>query len=380
MPGVRGVVLAGGRAVSGARVAAFAHDGNRYERDGFGVRWNPDPVANVASDANGEFLVTLREPGSYVLRVEAEGFAPGHIGPLDVEPRTGASGLVARLGTGGAIEGTVRVAAGRSPLGTVVAFSSGDGFAFTRRVGADGAFRAERLVPGRWLVAAVDEEIAASGARLTTWRSGARDEIPWNCEVVEGETTRFDLDVAGAPPIACELAGALTVDGAAPGPWSVTLLPARREASGSRSAEFLERGRLDAEGRFHARVRTAGDALLLLVALEGPLASLRIAAPISLAEGANEWRLDVATARVRVECAPWGEDEERALGVVWVGPDGAFAVLPLEDAQAQDLTAPAGRLALVRLGDIDPGLTADRWPALAEATVAPGASAALRAP
>ncbi|MFG0316749.1 MAG: sigma-70 family RNA polymerase sigma factor, partial [Planctomycetota bacterium JB042] len=159
LPPLTGVVTLDGDPVEGASVRVHRMATVRTQADGFPVRVSPPREAQGATDADGSFVLTLREAGAYVVRVEADGAAPAEIGPFEYEPTIGVAPLDVRLGEGGVLAGRVLPPPGRSAAGTIVGISRGDGYARTARVGADGRFRFERLIPGRYHVVRHDREL-----------------------------------------------------------------------------------------------------------------------------------------------------------------------------------------------------------------------------
>ncbi len=406
VPTLRGRVLADGQPVEGALVAAFQQGTERHEKNGFRVDRDPRDVAHASSDANGDFLLTLRSGGRYVLRASAPGRAASEVELDDYDPRRGLSGITFELTRGGSIEGRVLVPPGREPAGVIVAFSRGDGFAFTRRAETDGTYRAKLLTPGRWEVRRVEFELHPVYMSMRNWPRGAWDEIPTNCEVVEGGVTRFDLDLGGGASALVSIEGQVLVDGRPAGAWSVALLrgslsstssttsTSTGRAAGSGSAEPQmdptvgrsangdpePSARLDLEGRFVLHSGSGGPARLVLTAVGGELDGMRLVAPIELTEGSNPWHLDMPTAKVSVSNVTISERPEDLVCIVWIGKDGTFAVRPLMQAGETTMTIPAGRLKLWRFDESVVDLDPSQWPALAEVEVRPGESATLRVP
>lgn len=198
LPGVRGRVLANGAPVPGARVTLSETASQQTWNCGFPVRVAASPAAGTTGDGSGEFALTLLRSGTFILRAEADDFAPAELGPLFIDKERGAQGLEIELTGGGAIEGRVLPLPGGSPAGVIVAISRGDARATSQRVGADGRFRFEKLLPGSWLIARYDAEVYP-GNQMSMIEAVPFDEaeIRTNCTVVEGGTTRFDLDLAG---------------------------------------------------------------------------------------------------------------------------------------------------------------------------------------
>jgi hypothetical protein len=280
------------------------------------------------------------------------------------------------LGTGGAIEGRVLVADGRSPAGTIVGFSRGDGRASTVRVGEDGTFRVERLMPGPWLVQRMDAELRPNHSSASLDPGPPWNELPSSCIVHEGETTRFDLDL-GAGDAAFVLAGLLSIDGAAPGAWTAALL----EPVGGERHATVASAAVDLHGRFELRARAAGPTRLVLTARDADLAGLRLLATVELRGPRTEWGAALRRASVRwsVQGTPEVDGAPRAL--VCEPASGLRALLPVDAARVADgavLGFLAGRARLVRFDESATEPDPLAWPALEQASIEPGATAVLR--
>ncbi|MFT5154858.1 MAG: hypothetical protein ACI841_004866, partial [Planctomycetota bacterium] len=223
LPGVQGRVIVDGRPLQGATISALRATDGRASHNGLPVRWGPGPNASAVSDAEGSFSVTVRSAGSYIIQAHAEGLAVAEAGPFDIEPRQGRVGIELNLTAGGQIEGYVLAGSGRSVAGTIVAANRGDGRARTVRVAADGYYRFESLTPGPWQIVKHSEEISPKRSS-STLEPGARAAVPPTCQVVEGQSTRFDLDLGGgSATIAVQ--GRVSVNGLAPGAWRAQLVP-----------------------------------------------------------------------------------------------------------------------------------------------------------
>ncbi|NOT30979.1 MAG: carboxypeptidase regulatory-like domain-containing protein [Planctomycetes bacterium] len=223
-PGVRGRVVAGGEPVAGARVALHrASPRSRIEDQGYLTLADPRAEDRTSTDADGRFTLKLREPDTYVVRAEAPGYAASDTGALELALESGRSGLELALGRGGNLEGRVRVAPGHEPSGVIVSLNRGDAFPRTLRSDSEGRFSFEGLTPGPWQLARGRMEFNPQGGG--TAYSGADEPIvlPFNCTIVEGETTYQDLDLSDYEP--CVLSGVLRVNGAPAPDWSVAGWP-----------------------------------------------------------------------------------------------------------------------------------------------------------
>ena len=199
------------------------------ERDGFRLTTESWSEATTTSDGDGRFVLYpptadagSHASGLFVLRAEAPGHALTELGPRAFDARQGEE-LELCLLQGGAIEGRARAASGLDPTGLLLAFHRGDGKILTRRIGPDGHYRIDGLTSGPWEVRVLDDEL--HGQRSSSSSSYHEDGAPpfdaWSCTVVEGETTRHDVDLGAFAP--CGLRGSLSLAGRALERWSATL-------------------------------------------------------------------------------------------------------------------------------------------------------------
>lgn len=196
LPAIAGRVTIDGVAASNALIELRrACDPASTLVNGFPARSMPTSDQATA-DADGRFSLATEEEGELFLRASAPGRASLDVGPWDFGVDALPQELALELTRGGAIEGRVLRSDDRDPAGTIVGLSCGDGSPRTQRVGADGSFRFEALPPGNYAVTRRDEEIDPNGTEITTWPGHGRSFDP-NCTVVEGRTTRFDLELTG---------------------------------------------------------------------------------------------------------------------------------------------------------------------------------------
>ena len=227
LPGIRGRVLdPSGRPLPDASVVAVeAWDG--YARiDGFPARVMDSPVrgSSTSTDPDGRFRYTERRRASLYVRVEAEGFAPFEVGPIDHRPEVGLDLGELRMGLGGALEGSVFDVDGEPVPGAVVAVNRGDGAPRTVRTDSDGRYRFERLTPGPWQVRRRDAEFDSLGAYSTRHLPLPMGRgLDADVVVTEGGITSFDL--APENDGLSLLTGRVLVDGRPAVGWSVRLTP-----------------------------------------------------------------------------------------------------------------------------------------------------------
>lgn len=188
LPTIRGRVLADGRPLAGVRVGLHPAIAGGLIVDGLRCVMEPSPAFEARTAEDGTFVLNCEVRDDVWVRAEAEGWAGADLGPL---PPGGGEPIELRLTHGGAIEGRVQLADGSNPEGAIVAINHGDGRGRTARAGPNGFYRFEGLAPGAWQVHRVQSEIRPD-TRIT-YGDRSRDPIQWDCRVVAGETTVFDV-------------------------------------------------------------------------------------------------------------------------------------------------------------------------------------------
>lgn len=368
--GLRGVVLAAGEPVAGARSALHRAVERATEHNGFPVYMEFHPACSETTDDEGAFVLPIPERDDYYLRVEAEGWAPAELGPLALAPASERTERI-ELGPGGALEVHVRSGTGASVAGQIVAINRGDCRARTRRSGPEGTLLFERLTPGPWQVCLVEQELRP-GEEMTQEGTKEREEIPWNCQVIEGRVTAFVLWMEERGSGRCRLDGRLVLDGKPAQDWL-----ARLEGTQAKAGEPVP---LSSEGRFSLATDGPGPYRLFLTpnALE-PEDALVILAPVELREGTTEWFLGLETGSLEGTIGSASEDEltfcERELGSTRI-----FAPLvPDEEGRFRRPRVPAGKGRIVRYDPQRP-LEEQEPRVLLEVEIAVGKTTAVQIP
>jgi RNA polymerase sigma factor (sigma-70 family) len=378
LPGIQGRVVRGEDPVAGARVIAYesAAPKRDVEHSGFPARYVPafqhGSEPSASSDSEGRFLLTLRKSGRFYLYIEDGGRAPGEFGPFEFDHRAGLRGVEIRLPAGGAIEGRVLMPPGRNPEGVIVGANRGDLRPRTQRVGLDGRFRFEGLAPGRWQVERRERELAegAGGWSMTT--VDREVEFGWSCEVREGATTKFDLDLSEERR--CTLRGKLVIDGQPAKAWIAQL-----QVPGKASlANRLPGSALDAQGEFAVSTDKPGTYELVLQSPPEQGEESSLGQRVELTSGDKQWSATLHTGQISGTSPP-GTDAPVMLTLqcedgIWVhaivAPDAAGRFGPL--------SLPAGKLEVKRLeSDGANGMT---WKALRQEELQPGGTLVLELP
>jgi hypothetical protein len=189
---LRGRVLAQGEPVAGASVSRFPDAGNvSLTVNGFRAVHDGWPEAGATTDAEGRFELPFSGDERQWIRADAPGFAPSELGPLVPDESVA---LELALVRGGVIEGVVLLPGGADAEGTILGLSRGDGFGRSYRAGPGGRYRFEGLTPGPWQLLQLEREIDPQSGNTVRMRSS--EPIEWSCEVRDGRTTRFDLDLS----------------------------------------------------------------------------------------------------------------------------------------------------------------------------------------
>jgi RNA polymerase sigma-70 factor, ECF subfamily len=326
---VRGRVATDVGPAAGAHVLAYmvTPADQRCTHDGLPLAHFPDPEAEMRTDETGAFSLPLVRKEKYVVRVELDGFAPSETQPLAFDPAADIEGVEVRLGHGGAIEGRVLTPTGRSPEGTIAMAHRGDARPRSVRVGSDGRFRFEGLIPGPWIVARGEHDVPAA-APSTSYGPG-RSEFRWTCTVEEGRTTTRDIDLTGAAD--ASLRGRFaTTEAAGTQGWTVALVADTFGLATPAAGPVT----LGADGAFQLVAPSAGRWRLLLVS---PDSALRIYDSVTLPVGETPWKLDLSFGRVEGTAEP-----SRAVGCIWESSDGRWAL-------AETTSDREGRFAISRI-------------------------------
>jgi|GEM_PF-2194633 len=346
LPGLHGVVRIAAGPLEGARVSLhrLTPEGRTITNCGFRCRLDPKVLDEAESDAAGVFVVTPREEGRYVVRIERDGLAPAEAGPFTLTPGLQTEPIEVCMSQGGAIEGQVVILpVGEDPTGTIVAIHRGDGFPCTVRADGDGFFRCTALLPGPWRVEECDEEIWRDDLCYGPTQIPFENEVQWNCEVFEGRTTRFDLNLADAG--AYRLEGILTMDGRPLEGWIAWLCPL--DAVFFDNSGQWPTATVDPDGCFELSSSEPGDHRLVIK----NAASARehvFFDDIYLGGSITPWRCDLTCGSVLIDgLKPSARD---SFGLVYLG-EGEISymsrVLPDANGECRLKPVPAGTGRLV---------------------------------
>jgi hypothetical protein len=367
--GLSGRVVTEDGAMEGARISLHreAEPRRTVEVIDFACRSERDEADHATTGPDGSFVLCPSEPGRYFLRAVKKGFAPAEAGPLDLDPRERREGVELAFTAGGTIAGRVVVTSGRDPAGIVVGASRGDGFPIVACAGRDGAYRFEHLTPGPWRV----EKRTANELDESRWSQirfsaeGTREK--WSCTVVEGETTRHDLDLSHET--VCRLDGRIVTKALLSGSWYVDLAlfdqrpPVRGDSR--YHGEELESS-VPCNGRFSLKSLAAGMHVLKLRGLFETGRKLKIEELIDLTGGETSWEWNVPLATIEVRPPSSGLEEKQRLTCFWKGEGDRIAYMGFDmdpDSPVKLYPVPAGQFRIVKWG---------RDPAMAPSILAEG--------
>lgn len=216
---VTGVVYADDKPLKGAWVMLGQVMGDDFTptTQGFRTRIFDSGGHTTTTNEKGEFEVNMPKlwgPATGVALVAAaDGWAATE---QVIEPdENGAHGIKLVLTRGGSIEGQVLVAAGDSTHGKVVAASRGDGRILEARVDSEGQYRFDHMAAGPWEVRVQDQ---SEEMVISIMDASELGPFTGDCEVIEGQTTRHDLDERGKLR---QLDGQLSFNGEPASGWTV---------------------------------------------------------------------------------------------------------------------------------------------------------------
>ena len=382
LPGVHGLVRTRtGQPAAGAKIGLYRTIPERLEveHDGFRLTLESNSASNATTDAEGRFVLYPPtgkalgyETDLFVLRATAPGHAPTELGPRAFDPHERVE-LELQLVGGGAIEGRATTAPGVDPIGVLLAFHRGDGKVQTQRLGPDGRYRLEQLTPGPWEVRALDDERygSRSGSRSTLHDGPVPPFDGWSCVVVEGETTRYDVDLGERAP--CTLRGELAFGGRALEGWTASL-----ELPGSYGDVVLAAVALDERGRFELVAPRGGRHRLALRGPEEAHGRLELTEELELHPGELAWRVALEPSRLEGGGARGSGTRERFYAYEWFGAvpghelQARVRILPGADGSFVLPCLPAGRGKILRNDPPAQGQSIAPWSELAEFELRPG--------
>ena len=350
--GLRGTVTAAGEPVGYAEVMLYKlyPDDAFVTGNGFRMIRRVTPVSSARTDTAGHFHVQVPDVGSFVLAAEARAgsaeFGPfAHVeGPVELT-----------LGHGGAIEGSVLVPSGSRAVGTIVGVNRGDGKPRTVRVGPDGRYRFEGLAPGPWEVRVCGQEAVETGYSVYHTTGNEPPPPPWVCDVIEGETTLFDVDLREREP--CRLSGRLIVAAGAD-EWTASLWPGY--LWGERGTARVPAVALDPSGEFELEMNEPGRHRLHL-SRTTKHGEQQLSAAVRLEPGANTWEIELPLGSLSGDGAGLRQAASVEFYHVWRGPLRSTCLTPIQPDLRGEFAlnqVPAGRARIVRYdaerGALDP--------------------------
>lgn len=368
IPRLEGVVRTmGGKAVEGAALSVRPLAKQVVKIAGLPSLVESSVEASGSTDSGGRFALTLREDGEFMLRAEADGYAPAEFGPFRYEPGEGLAKVELTMSDGGSVEGRV-IDGDLVRQQHIVMLSRGDGVAVTVRTNLDGDYRFEHVAPGPCLLRVVPEMLVSGGSGSSSTWGRPYKRIEGDVLAAEGVTSRFDLVIGkGLPPVT--LKGRFDLTGLDPARFRASMMPATSDQGSGLETQPV---RVGSDGAFQLRGGKPGRYTLLLVDgdAESEADALRIAATVDLAVGRNDWALKVGVGRIVTGSAA----DPAAESLFWRGPSGEFAVRPLPAVgeACEFLSGTVYRVPLVALMQVGELLDLDRVEALGSVELTAG--------
>jgi len=302
---VHGVLTAAGEPVVKGIVQLIParEPGTAWYIHGFPARLGGGNLEGTYTDEEGRYSLPIGDPGLYVLFAEAPGWAAIERDPIELDPRREEE-IDLELTGGGAIEGFVRTSPGQSPAGLTVKLCRGDMRVHDVRTDERGWYRREGLTPGPWMIrATVEPASKATGAfaGIIDEKEDVEDFVfPRDCAVVEGETTRYDLDLTSDDR--GRLRGSVSIDGMRDGSFSVRLT--RGEDPWYHEGHVAKAGSLDPSGEFaFDEELEIGEYWLVLTSAGSRLGDAQVVSRVEVKAGENVHEIALSTAALsgRVE-------------------------------------------------------------------------------
>ncbi len=340
---VRGRVIADGRGVPGASLLLCQQPELLWTMsNGYVTLVDKANAPRATSGEQGDFVLDLERDGRYAILADAPGYARTWFGPVLLSEATGLSDLEIPLGSGGVLEGDVLVPPGRSPAGVTVGINCGDGDPRVQTVDAGGHFRFEHVMPGNWELRQ-DLPNGSVGEESFQKRDGKRlpARIREDARIVEGETTRRDLDLREQTASALDIE--LRLDSSPARGWHVTILP-RRSFGGWGASPAAS---IDSQGRARLQLGFSGECTLIARPPAEQPDALALRFDLELSSGSNRWSRDIRTGRLEGDVRDWDPKGKwvwymRAEGV----PD--FGLSPDARGHFSLASVPAGKISIYR--------------------------------
>jgi len=284
--------------------------------------------AHTRSFADGSFTLDTGKRGTWWLRASAGHAASTLVGPLTSGSADGLTELLIDLAPRGSIVGRVQAASGEALTGRRVDASCGDGEVRTTTTDEAGEYTHADLAPGSWQVRFIEwAEVSSSPSEHTHILAGA-PPIPWDCQVRDGATTRFDISVPEPTRVTLRVTGPAA--SLAMADWAI-------EANWDQTAQeerTIQARREEDSGLYVLDLVTSGRWRLTSRAKLGE-ASVSISQVIDFPSGPSdfEWRVPTGAVRGRVvgseansvvRCYQTTSDGRFLSASVLTGADGTF--------------------------------------------------------
>ena len=213
---------------------------------------------DARTDREGRFAWSVHDEDWFSIGIHADGFPDQVRGPYQLSPGDPVQELELELERAGSLEGRVRVSAGNSLAGQLVAISQGWDRLYSTTTDENGLYRFDDLPPGRYQVRPGRAPLrAVQSFRLWPRTDPAPLPFPEDVRVFAQATARFDLDLTDASVV---VRGRIVIGERRPD-GKVSLHPVSEVPV--RQLPPLAAVPMDSDGSFELRVREPGPYRLL---------------------------------------------------------------------------------------------------------------------
>lgn len=328
LPAIRGRVVRGSEPAGGVLVRAqrALDRGESTQDDGFSNiargYHSDSPTATTAQD--GTFELEVSDAGAWYVGAGSGEAASALVGPLVCVSGGKPPEVEIDLAQRGSIAGRVHTAAGKPIADRAIEASCGDGEIRTVTTDARGDFVFADVAAALWQVRMFEPDTRGRRGSRTSSALGDAPPIPWDCEVLAGKTTRFDILVPD--PVRFELRITEADPRLPAGSWVVKAIPTDPKAPVRRVRELQA-----AELGLHVLDLPSGGTWRVFAEFAGGGTSVRLSRTVDVSvSNPLEWVLPRGDVRGKLRAGT-----AAGMRVVLMGnaPDGAqvFAKVTASD-------------------------------------------------
>lgn len=283
----------------------------KYEKiNGFISRSSREIISETITDEQGVFEIQVNREGSYFIHVKKIGYSKAELGPIVVESNKSADDIVIVLEKGGSIGGKIVGYKDTTSKEIVVGASRGDGFPLYTKVDKEGLYRFDLLTPGKWFVRVIENLNYYHNNYIHRELAESPEiDIPWNCEVINGEMTEFDIEMVGVDDII--LIGKVLLGDQVPKGWKIWI--SKEDESGR--VNIVDR--IGANGEIKLCFNSTGEYKLRVLGPTGSGPFLYVQDIINLTYGENIWTFKVKTGQIEIEDNSNWKDRNLEMKYCW---------------------------------------------------------------